>query len=165
MQVQCEIAHQEVGLVIRRDILHGCGDASFQMGLNKGLGWAIGAASSVGSARPFVFRLAVTTIIFLLIFWEIDSDRSSGGSRTYNRLRWHWSRSCSVFSFSSRRGDGSASPTASAHHRFRIARYVGPKERATSMANCCRPLSVTMWFASQCSRAGLEWLLRRFRFW
>jgi len=53
------------------------------MGLNKALGWAVGAASSVGSASPwagagalqvvmpFVFRLAVTTIIFLLIFWEI----------------------------------------------------------------------------------------------
>jgi uncharacterized membrane protein YbhN (UPF0104 family) len=53
------------------------------MGLNKALGWAVGAASSVGSAwpwagagalqvvTPFVFRLAVTTIIFLLIFWEI----------------------------------------------------------------------------------------------
>ena len=41
------------------------------MGLNKALGWAVGAASSVSSARPFVFRLTVTTIIFLLIFWEI----------------------------------------------------------------------------------------------
>ena len=53
-----------------------------QVGSNKPLGWAVGAAS-IGSARrwagagkwqvlvSFVFRLAVTTLIFVLIFREI----------------------------------------------------------------------------------------------